>query len=620
MKHGPGALEKFMFANYPALWEKVDRKANPTKYNAPSDVDRILAGLPEDVKTDQYKQMAAVHRDDCDAEVVQWIMDHDRPRNMMQDVGLHHVMRKVQVLPGLYTLPDDQRLVRGCARQGGRGVDAAREWILKSKAEGRRISIAGDIWTDGDLSFLAIVGYVIFDGWIWSRQVLAVVEFSKVKHTASQIKKQTIAALKGIGLEDAFEEVWRKVSDAGSNMKKGWNGFDGGNQTCADHKIERSTRIYSLEPEIAEMSKQRHDAARHLNVSTRSSNDVIESHDIFDSESKSTKATRSGETRWRSHHAESRWFRQHATELADAKHNSGNEALESRLLDEHQQRLNDEEESSMAVAAQVSLGLEPDTQPTISLVLPYLDAIMYDMKPSRPVSMATGGTRRPEDLLPASRKAREATFLDFKERWVDGIDEEYEATLLVATYCDPRHKEFKLRSYSRGDLAALKRKAHKYAKALYEMEYGRPDVDAEPTRDEADSEPDEPVASPMVAAQLKKAICVDAASFLGREGEREESSDEDSEVSEWEKYMNLPQAALSKGLLEWWREHEHEFPNIARMAKQVLGCPACSSGVERLFSKAGRNHSKLQCSLKEASMKNIMFAYNVSRLLNVPPK
>jgi len=39
------------------------------------------------------------------------------------------------------------------------------------------------------------------------------------------------------------------VSDAGSNMKKGWRGFDGGNQTCADHKIERSVVIYMAEPE-----------------------------------------------------------------------------------------------------------------------------------------------------------------------------------------------------------------------------------------------------------------------------------------------------------------------------------------------------------------------------------
>jgi hypothetical protein len=143
--------------------------------------------------------------------------------------------------------------------------------------------------------------------------------------------------------------------------------------------------------------------------------------------------------------------------------------LESKLLDLHQQQLNDEEESAMAVAARASIGLEPDTEPTISLVLPYIDAIMYDMKPTRPVSMVTEGTRRAEDLLPASRRAREATYADFRERWVDSIDEDYLATLLIATFCDPRHKAFKLRSHNRSDLASLKRKALKYAKDLYAL-------------------------------------------------------------------------------------------------------------------------------------------------------
>eukprot|EP00656_Telonema_subtile_P020365 TRINITY_DN2148_c0_g1_i2.p1 TRINITY_DN2148_c0_g1~~TRINITY_DN2148_c0_g1_i2.p1 ORF type:complete len:402 (+),score=71.80 TRINITY_DN2148_c0_g1_i2:151-1356(+) len=371
------------------------------------------------------------------------------------------------------------------------------------------------------------------------------------------------------------------------------------------------------------MSKTRHDAARHLAVSTLSSSDVAESHDIHASESLSTKATRSGETRWRSQHAESRWFRQHATELADAKHCSDNEALGDKLLDHQQQRLNDEEESALAIAAQVSKGLEPDTEPTISLVLPYVDAILYDMKPTRAVSMAAAAghaiNRKPEDLLPASKRAREATYLDFKQRWVDDIDEEYLATLLVATFCDPRHKAFKLRSYSRGDLAAFKRKALEYSKGLYEMDYYRPPPSPEQPAAGSEICDDTPTTGPGtagLASHMKKSIAINAASFLGREHECNSDSEEDEDEDEWDKYVRLPQISINEDVLTWWKEHESEFPHVAKMAQQVLGCPACSSGVERLFSKAGRNHSKLQGSLKGSSMRDIMFAYNVSRLLN----
>ena len=111
-------------------------------------------------------------------------------------------------------------------------------------------------------------GYVILDGWTWSRQVLAVVEFSKIQHTGSHIKKQTSESLKEVGMSDAFDEVWREVSDAGSNMANGWNGFDSGDQTCAGHKVERIPGLYVLEPEIKAMSTKRHKAAKHMKHST----------------------------------------------------------------------------------------------------------------------------------------------------------------------------------------------------------------------------------------------------------------------------------------------------------------------------------------------------------------
>jgi hypothetical protein len=63
-------------------------------------------------------------------------------------------------------------------------------------------------------------------------------------------------------------------------------------------------------------------------------------------------------------------------------------------------------------------------------------------------------------------------------------------------------------------------------------------------------------------------------------------------------------------LLKWWTEHAADFPSVASMAMQVLGCPACSSGVERLFSKAGRNHGKLQKGLLEDNMADLLFAAN----------
>ncbi|QRV78870.1 hAT family dimerization protein [Ceratobasidium sp. AG-Ba] len=38
-------------------------------------------------------------------------------------------------------------------------------------------------------------------------------------------------------------------------------------------------------------------------------------------------------------------------------------------------------------------------------------------------------------------------------------------------------------------------------------------------------------------------------------------------------------------ILQWWKEHEHDFPILSRNAQDYLGIPATSVSVERLFSK-----------------------------------
>ena len=40
-------------------------------------------------------------------------------------------------------------------------------------------------------------------------------------------------------------------------------------------------------------------------------------------------------------------------------------------------------------------------------------------------------------------------------------------------------------------------------------------------------------------------------------------------------------------VVEARQEHSKEFPNVAVMTRQYLGCPATSATVERLFSKVG---------------------------------
>ena len=39
-------------------------------------------------------------------------------------------------------------------------------------------------------------------------------------------------------------------------------------------------------------------------------------------------------------------------------------------------------------------------------------------------------------------------------------------------------------------------------------------------------------------------------------------------------------------LLQWWKEKESKWPDLAKMVKQYFAQPASSAGVERVFSAA----------------------------------
>ena len=49
---------------------------------------------------------------------------------------------------------------------------------------------------------------------------------------------------------------------------------------------------------------------------------------------------------------------------------------------------------------------------------------------------------------------------------------------------------------------------------------------------------------------------------------------------------------LDDDVLQWWRVREIKWPQLAKMVKQYFAAPASSAGVERLFSAAGKMHTR----------------------------
>ncbi|KAK3283481.1 hypothetical protein CYMTET_8820 [Cymbomonas tetramitiformis] len=82
----------------------------------------------------------------------------------------------------------------------------------------------------------------------------------------------------------------------------------------------------------------------------------------------------------------------------------------------------------------------------------------------------------------------------------------------------------------------------------------------------------------------------------------------EEERDELQQYLCLPDAKPDVDVLEWWRKHSVTFPSLARMARQFLGVPASTAGVERAFSSVNFMHSDLRKSLEEGTIQHTLMA------------
>ena len=89
------------------------------------------------------------------------------------------------------------------------------------------------------------------------------------------------------------------------------------------------------------------------------------------------------------------------------------------------------------------------------------------------------------------------------------------------------------------------------------------------------------------------------------------SADSKPTVDELDKYLTMDgEPDPDADVLRWWLAQDCELglPNFAQLARQYLGTPASSAGVERLFSRAGRMHSDLRSAMNDGTLQNALFA------------
>jgi len=58
--------------------------------------------------------------------------------------------------------------------------------------------------------------------------------------------------------------------------------------------------------------------------------------------------------------------------------------------------------------------------------------------------------------------------------------------------------------------------------------------------------------------------------------------------------------------LEWWKQNQFQFPNLALMAHDVFAVPSTGTGVERRFNQSGRITTWIRSLLKPKTVCDLM--------------
>ena len=229
-----------------------------------------------------------------------------------------------------------------------------------------------------------------------------------------------------------------------------------------------------------------------------------------------------------------------------------------------------------------------------------------------------------------ARAARKLLHDDFKKRWLEDMPDTQRAELDIATLLDPRFKTYVFPGCTT-DLDEAKDTAMASLKGVWTLDW-KPAAAAPAAAAPAAA----PAEAPAAAAPAPAAITTASATAAAKMGASSSffamplapmlapaaaAPMQAPAQDDLDKYLALPaEADMDLDVLAWWkaRDHTHRadpatgqpegLPALAKMARQFLGRPASSAGVERMFSKAGKLYDDAKKGQNDDKLEAALFA------------
>ena len=437
-----------------------------------------------------------------------------------------------------------------------------------------------------------------------------------------------------VDFTDPYVLVFKMVSDNGANIKSAWN--DGSRWVpCVDHTLELCTLPVTWvekhrgqdatipKGSVAEAYAHGRGIVGYLHVSLNAQSDFHACQKR--QQLPETMIDLDVKTRWRTAHnmGEQLVFNKPAITEMDKNpaYKDAGETWGKNKISMLQWDYIEEGTAVLRPAADASQFLEADLYPTSSLVVPMIYRLMKtssnleDVKfPNRAEDEFNDPDVNPVKVPHANlsakiQDARSAYHEKLIDKFHRDVARDVKQFWFVASLLDPRFK--KLSFKHDGMLAdSMRLRALKWLTTDFNTNY-KGKVVAKAAAAAAAGAAD----NTGVRQRHLKRRKMSAASFFADSSDSSSDGEADAAtggraVDELAAYLEVPQIKYTteEDMMAWWKKNEVNFPNVAVMARQYLGCPASSAAVERLFSQVGIAYSAKRKRAGADTLESVMFS------------
>ena len=217
-----------------------------------------------------------------------------------------------------------------------------------------------------------------------------------------------------------------------------------------------------------------------------------------------------------------------------------------------------------------------------------------------------------DEDLPAIRTCKTTIEREIKQRWklqsltCITTGDIYKVAPLIACIVDPRFKECKF----------LGPESHVQVKAALTGLVCKEKTLLGEKQDSASShigEVNEPVTKKKRSG-LAILLGDDYTSKASINSETDDTEDSDPVLKEVELYLKEKPIDREEPPLGWWKENQHRFPLVSRVAKRYLTIPITSTLAERVFSTAGLTVTRLRSCLTPEHVNMLVYLNKNSSL------